>query len=445
RLTPSQPPVDDSPQELLAAVAEKPPKAEPEINLLPNWNHLVDYELESDLLRRVPEIGLSLDQAEEALSKVSKSTPKDELILGPNETVLALLEKTKVEGLPFQTNSDCKLHQMKASALQEYSRNLHRTITRHQARFPNHSDSFSSDPQAQKELQQFGLADAVGTTDYYNKESAVPALVQILQTESPPVRYKLVDMLKSRNTPEATRRLLNRALYDLSQDVRQAANEALKERHPEEFRAELLNALRYPWEPVAWHAAETLIHINDEEAIPALIDLLDAPNPSAPYKNKSGKVMIRELVKVNHLRNCLLCHAQSHDRKDLVAAPVPVPGQRLPQVYYSSFRRSRSVFVRADVTYIRQDFSLVHDVKLQKLERRGEWPERQRFDYFVRTREANPEEISLHKKTSAREKLRYSQREAVLVALRTLTRENLGDDSEEWKPLKTVVRGKPYE
>jgi hypothetical protein len=48
----------------------------------------------------------------------------------------------------------------------------------------------------------------------------------------------------------------------------------------------------------------------------------------------------------------------------------------LPTEYYSA---SKGYFTRADVVYLRQDFSAVHRVPNQQ-----HWPEIQRFDYFVR-------------------------------------------------------------
>lgn len=441
RRTPSQPSRDVPPPQLVAALAEKPPEPESEINLHPNWNHLASYELEADLLKRVPEIGLDLKQAEEVIVEVAKNQRKETTITGPDPNVLALLDETHIQGLPFQTNSECKLSQAAGSALQRYSRVLHRTISRSDPGSTRRGGpSFSSVSFSHQAQQQSKLIEAIGRDTSLQNDSAVPAMVQILQVESPSVRFKLVEMLKSQKSHDASRRLLNRAMFDLSLDVRHSANEALRERPVGDFREELLEAFRYPWEPVAWHAAETLIHLNDQSAIPALVDLLEEPDPAAPFRENSGNVMVRELVKVNHLRNCLLCHAQSKNAKDVVTAPVPVPGQPLPQVYYSRSRRTRSIFVRADVTYLRQDFSLLHNVELRSLEKRGRWPEQQRFDYFVRTREATPKEIAAYAKKSPKEKQRYSQREAVLAALRSLTHSDPGNRSEDWQPLKHAIR-----
>ncbi len=89
--------------------------------------------------------------------------------------------------------------------------------------------------------------------------------------------------------------------------------------------------------------------------------------------------MKRELVRFNHLRNCLLCHAPSHSQTDLVRGLIPTPGVPIPVEYY---HRSHGDFVRADVVYLKQDFSVMHHV-----EDAHPWPAMQRFDYVVRVRE----------------------------------------------------------
>jgi hypothetical protein len=102
---------------------------------------------------------------------------------------------------------------------------------------------------------------------------------------------------------------------------------------------------------------------------------------------------------------------------------VPVPGQRIPEQYY---QESLGVFVRADITYLKQDFSVMHPVKDH-----GDWPYMQRFDYLVRTRELTPAEAEVTRRqlpslavaghANAPEERSYPQREAVLYALRKLT------------------------
>lgn len=240
----------------------------------------------------------------------------------------------------------------------------------------------------------------------------VPALTQILQPRSVRLREYLVGALARIDHRAATVALAQRAVFDLSEDVRLKAVGALTTRSADEFRAVLLRALRYPWAPAAEHAADALVMLNDFEAVPELEKLLDAPDPSAPYPTPDGTWRARDLVRVNHMRNCYLCHAPSLSTRDTIRAPVPEPETRLPGGYYESVRTLPSV--RADVTYIRQDFSATHVVPDAK-----PWPAEQRFDYFVRTRKLSAGEARdlLADRSSSPE---FPQRAAVRYALHRL-------------------------
>ncbi len=101
---------------------------------------------------------------------------------------------------------------------------------------------------------------------------------------------------------------------------------------------------------------------------------------------------------------------------------VPTPGKPLPVEYYES--RSGD-FVRADITYLKQDFS-----ELQPVANHDEWPKFQRFDYLIRTRELDFNELKLR---TIQEPSSYPQREAVLYALRQLTGKDAGDCAKDWR------------
>src|SRR5262249_50833931 len=79
--------------------------------------------------------------------------------------------------------------------------------------------------------------------------------------------------------------------------------------------------------------------------------------------------------------------------------------------------------IRADVTYLRPDFSVALPV-----ENPGLWPKMQRYDFFVRTRPAQPWEADRPATGGA-----YPQREAVLRALRQITGQDFGERSEDWR------------
>jgi HEAT repeats len=307
-----------------------------------------------------------------------------------------------------------------------------------------------------------GKAGTESRPDDWRQEDALPALVQMLQAEDRPVRLLLVELLAEIKGRTASAALARRALFDLAADVREAAVRALRERPRDEYRGLLLDGLRYPWAPAADHAAEALVALDDRESLPLLTALLDesdpagavarayrpidpavvwtAPRPKEPFgmtvvalderpggerrtnlltnpddlslevKASARQVYaVREVVRVNHLRNCLLCHAAATSPNDPVRGLVPTPGQPLPPITTPYYEGPNGVFVRADVTYLRQDFSVP-----QPVAKAGNWPAHQRYDYVVRTRYPTEEELRRKEPTT------YPQREAVRWALREL-------------------------
>ena len=85
--------------------------------------------------------------------------------------------------------------------------------------------------------------------------------------------------------------------------------------------------------------------------------------------------------------------------------------------------------VRADITYLRQDFSVMLDVPSA-----DPWPTTQRFDYLVRTRVLPPHvqsELECVPPTPGES----PQRDALLYALRRLTGKDAGDDAQQWRAM----------
>jgi hypothetical protein len=259
-------------------------------------------------------------------------------------------------------------------------------------------------------------------------EDGLSTVVQMLQAEDLSVRWALVRWLATVKSAKGSEFLARQAVFDLSAAVREEAVKSLKGRPREESRQVFLDGLRYPWPPVASHAGEALVALDDREVIFNLVGLLDEPDPCAPVLNKVKKWVVREVVRVNHLRNCLLCHAPSTGSSDPLRGVVPTPGKPLPCLYNSD---QRGDFVRADVTYLRQDFSL-----LERVAKPDNWPEWQRFDYMVRTRELTADErAALKKKPRNSKPASYPHREAVLFALRELTGLDAGEESADWYEL----------
>jgi hypothetical protein len=276
------------------------------------------------------------------------------------------------------------------------------------------------------------------------------------------IRQILVDALAEIPGPPASLALAERAVFDLHPDVRLAALVALSGRPPEEYEPALISGLRYPWPAVADHAAEALIALNRREAVPKLIPLLDARPPAEPYAVEKGKKkvpVVPELVRLNHLRNCLLCHFPSFSPLDPVRGAVPNSGRRLPVSALGGRSPGGSgggwgkgggaggaktqyttvfTWVRADITYLKQDFSVTQPVP----DHGKFWPAEQRFDYLLRLRPLDKEEIVLLKDRPEDAPTAWPQREALLFALRELTGENHGPTVAGWKRLYSPITGK---
>jgi len=267
----------------------------------------------------------------------------------------------------------------------------------------------------------------------WQRPEAVGALVQILQVQPQFLREELILFLSGIDGPASALALAERAMFDTSPEIRKVARHELSLRGLEDVvRNRLLGGFRYPWPPVSAFAAQALVELDDQESIPKLIELLDAPDPTAAFLNDEGIPVKHELVRLSHMRNCVLCHAPA-SRQDPIRGFVPTPTQSLPRAYYQT--RSGSSFVRADITYLRQDFSQMHDVN-----NAAPWPEWQRFAYLVQTRRLNSEEQTRFTLMSCRDgrnelETRSSspQREAVLFALRGLTAQDHGDTSDAWR------------
>ena len=283
----------------------------------------------------------------------------------------------------------------------------------------------------------------------WRQAGAVPALTQLLQAENTPLRLLLIELLSQIDGKEATRALVQRALYDLSARVREKAIQALARRPVTQYRQLLLDNFRHPWPPVAQHAAEALVALRDRDAVPALVNLLREPDPRLPILVRTGTAALvpeadatdslsrqgdkkhrrvlakRELVRLNHMSNCMVCHAPSLSKADLVRGRIPIPGEDPPPLYYAE---QSGLFVRADTTFLRQDFSVV-----QPVANAGKWPGEERFDYLVRFRPlSRAEETRVERQQKSDTPATFEQREAELFALRELTGENPGSTYDDW-------------
>src|SRR5262249_29402583 len=152
----------------------------------------------------------------------------------------------------------------------------------------------------------------------------------------------------------------------------------------------LIDALRYPWAPPAEHAAEALVALADRDSVPYLVALLKERTPLAPFPVAKDRWAMREVVALRHVNNCLTCHPPAASPGEPVPGNVPnvsipllVPGGSGPSpggggggAYGGGggggssagggmTRVDMPVSIRADVTYLRQDFSVQQPVALQ--------------------------------------------------------------------------------
>ena len=78
--------------------------------------------------------------------------------------------------------------------------------------------------------------------------------------------------------------------------------------------------------------------------------------------------------------------------------------------------------MRADITYLRQDFSL-----RQKVADPGKWADIQRFDFLVRTRELSAKELA----EPVVDSMEY--KEVIAYALMRLTGRNAAPTAQAWR------------
>jgi hypothetical protein len=397
------------------------------------------------LLRDVPMVDLdplyakkTKAQLAEAAAQIRKDTEKEK------DGFVHKLRKERADlaGLPFLLGKDCTISEKDAKSLGRGATIVRITMAADARSISPRSISETSEDQRamaeQADPRAVAFWSQIGSEELEKRwkrngdlifekgwtfPDVTPALQQIMMAENKDHRLLFTANLKTKKGANSTSLLARFALYDVNPDVRRLALEALRERPQKDYQPILMKAFRYPWAPVVQNAAHAVVTLELKNAIPELKALLDQPDPTAPFtvrnEGEIPKQMMRELVRVNHHRNCLLCHAPLSAQtvrasRDLPIGPVTSAADPLPpgssDVYYAE--RRGVTLVRADITYLRQDFSLQ-----QKVEDPGHWPEMQRFDFFVRTRELTEEEKIEKRKVGARPEFR----EAIATALRALT------------------------
>jgi sugar lactone lactonase YvrE len=387
-------------------------------------------ETEEALLQQlalVPEISLDRRGVRTDSERVMVLTSKQPR---GREQALAILlpERPDLDGLPFRMGDDCRLSLAAANSLRVASVALRAHLTGPGASSPGGSRPAGDLHSDAQRLQEALFSDGRPVSQW-DKPEAIPALQQLLTAESAAVRDVLVKVLANIQDSKASVALAQRALFDVHPGVRRLALNALAKRPAEEYRDTLLAGFRHPWLPVIDHAAEALVTLQLRDTTPMLVALLDQPAPDqpAPRPGREG-LFVRELVRVNHFRNCVLCHAVSANADDPVRGLVPRLDQPISGgvAYYVG---PDGIFVRADTTYLRQDFSAPLEVK-----NANPWPSVQRFDFVARDRQATYAEVRAQD-TAASNHLASEYHKALFFALRGLTGKDAGPSVEDWKRL----------
>jgi HEAT repeats len=336
--------------------------------------------------------------------------------------------------LPIRRGNACRLNAQSAATLDVLSRKLHALLD-----VAAPQDMKGRRPTATV-LAEILHSQTRGQRLEWLRPQAIPVLLQILMHEDASVRRILVELLAEIPGDASSVALAQRAIFDLSPEVRERALRALQSRPPGEYRQVLVGGLRYPWAPVADHAAEAMVFLDDRDDVSVLVTLLKKSDPAAPAAAAGSRPYLRELVQIDHAANCMMCHAPSTSGSDPARGPVPGvllagggssgPGSPGWRGGGGAGQSVNSFFVRADVAYLRQDFSIDQPVAdpstgLEAI---------LRFDFLVRVRPAKAQEIAA-RQAQSKKTASYPQRDAVLFALRELTGKDAGPTTDAWLAL----------
>lgn len=336
----------------------------------------------------------------------------------------AARSRADLAGLPFHMGAGAALFKENAENLSVLSKQLREVV---QNCIPAGNTDPRPDP-AKLFAALLGKGEGLALTKRWATAEAVPCIQQMLQADGTAVRRMSVELLRQIDSAAATDALVRWAVCDLDAANRAAAVDALKARDRATVTALLLKWMRHPWPRAAEHAAEALVALECKSAVPDLAAMLVLPDPDAPVSiDKNGKATLfrREMVRVNHAHNCLMCHPPSGSTTDLVRAAIPDPARPLASPITPSYYTGGSKFATASTTYLRQDFSVN-----QPVPNPGQWPDQQRYDYMIAVRPMRDGEVAATATGLS------DHKKAILFALRELNGKDLGTTADAW----TVVR-----
>ncbi|MBI3410734.1 MAG: HEAT repeat domain-containing protein [Planctomycetes bacterium] len=458
-----------APRELLPT----PPKAvaAPTV-MIDDLAHVPEVHFQEPVIVKTaaPDANLSIQERAELEKQVASATRKAMLetahqtakINHLNQKKQDLFMETLIEdrkdlaGLPFLLGDACRLKKFE-------KKDFHNDVAVVRSLFNDTADAFEG---VDRFWRNYDAHIKEGKGSDGKNRFTIAGFMQVLGPE-PLYQKGLVERLKTfgkQAEKDVTEALARLAVFSMDPKVRGAALAALEKRDCGPADSVLLKGLRYPWPSVAQNAADAVAQLKRKDLIGEFIKMLDEPDPRSPVmlevQGKKAPV-VRELVRINHHRNCLLCHppgntedvlkqpqggkwselekgVQSHVTNgfpelaaDVVFAAMPTPGEPIRISGYGSFSFP-DVLVRIDATYLRQDFSLLLDVVDAH-----PWPKMQRFDFLVRTRqltegEAQAYRVLLQPKTPATLSPYHA---AAVRALRALTGRDTEPTAQAWRNL----------
>lgn len=427
-----------------------------------------------DDLAHVPEVSFQppIAKGAKALEQTAYTIAKIKHVNGKKKTdayLEALMKhRADLSGLPFTLGDACRMKGERggefAGALNAVRAYLNQQVSVPVADASNKaSESFWTSFRA-----NCGRKDAGVARTREQKDNAVrgriSALMQVLGPDTPAMRRGLVRFLSTVAHPEATKALARLAIFSAEEEIRQDAIDALKVRRDKDYTDILRDGLRYPWPAIAQRASEALVKLERSDLVPELVAMLDEADPrAAVVKKVDGKnvPVVRELVRINHHRNCVMCHAPETPSlqsgmavpqriafpprgpgpstgmnasivvaNNPLAAQIPIPGEPLPTPSQGYGSSNQDILVRIDVTYLKQDFSL-----MQRVADAQPWPEMQRFDFLVRSRVVTEAEAAANRE-ELKKRITDGQtpyQRAAHLALRDLTGRDAAANAAAWR------------
>ena len=402
-----------------------------------------------DDLSQAPELSLHSHvkhdaKPSEALKKLAERTAKVRHVNKNDHDafIKGLIEHRKdLTGLPFLMGEKCRQTKLKRQRFATSVGAIHAlrgqqvTISISQMRQAQQMlakafwDSFAKNSQAIAQHSTPALEREFSSID-------VDALMQILAPESDAMLIGFVRYLSKVPSEKSTVTLAKLAIFSEGKSVRDAAIEALQLRREKHYTVILEQGLCYPYPAVAERACEAITQLQRKDLISTLVTALQSSDPRLPRatKTKDGtKIVVRELVRINHHRNCLMCHAPGMMKNDgtVLQVQIPLPTQELPSPSQSGGYGSSTIpdiVVRTDVTYLRQDFSRMLPVRDADL-----WPKMQRFDFLVRERALTQEEVRAFEASRKGSKSITPYQSAIQKALEKLTGKKAKPDAKAWR------------